>query len=280
MSMPGEGLFWRRLQGKAEAAVAEMPGVAGVAVMDIATGRSLSINGDEPFQAASTIKIFVLAQLLAMAEAGQVDLARPVSVDEAEIVLGSGVLAHLENRPAFTVRDLAILMVIASDNTATNLCIDLAGMEATNELIRRWGLARTVLGRKMMDAESARAGIENVSSPDDLVAALAALHAGKPSSWVSGESLRILAKPKFGFLNQALPDDLPVAHKPGYVEGAACDAGIVFLPSRPYIVAAMLKYAPLPDVDMHHALIGLFRLIHTEMAVLDASNWTGRLVAR
>ncbi len=273
-----EALYWRKFEVQIKGAVAAMPGVTGLSLLDIASGHTLSVNGDELFPTASSIKIHILAALLAQAERGEIDLSAPLAADPAQIVLGSGVLAYLEDAPTLTVGDLAILMVIVSDNTATNLCIDLAGIHRVNDLIRDFGLTRTHLRRKMMDNLAAVRDLENVSTPNEMAQTLARLHAGQPTPWVGAETLRILAKPKSGYLNQALPDDLPVAHKPGSVDAAACDIGLVHLPRRPYIIAAMTKYATLPAPDLSRALVDLFRLVHAGMDTLDRSNQAGRTV--
>ncbi|MBP8107919.1 MAG: serine hydrolase [Caldilineaceae bacterium] len=270
--------FWRKFEVQIRGGVDNLPGIAGISLIDITTGHTLAVNGDETFPTASSIKIQILAALLAQAETGEIDLAAPITVDPAHLVFGSGVLAYLEDAPTLTVRDVAILMIIASDNTATNLCMDLVGMDRVNDLIRGFGLTHTHLRRKMMDNLAAVRDLENVSTPNEMAQTLARLHAGQPSAWVGAETLRILAKPKSGYLNQALPDDLPVAHKPGSVAAAACDIGLVHLPRRPYIIAAMTKYAPIPEPDLSHALVNLFRLIHTNMDTLDRANQAGRTV--
>ena len=273
-----EALFWRKFEVQIRAGIDNLAGIAGVSLLDITSGHTLSVNGDETFPTASSIKIHILAALLAQAETGEIDLAAPLAVDPAQRVFGSGILAYLEDSPTLTVRDVAILMIIASDNTATNLCIDLAGIHRVNALIRGFGLTRTHLRRKMMDNLAAVRDLENVSTPNEMAHTLARLHAGQPTPWVGAETLRILGKPKHGFLNQALPEDLPVAHKPGYVDAALCDVGLVYLPRRPYIVAAMTKYATVPEPDLSRALVDLFRLIHAGMDTLDRSNQSGRTV--
>ena len=273
-----EALYWQKFEVQIQGAIDAMPGVAGLSLIDITTGHTLAVNGDEIFPTASSIKIHILAALLAQAEAGEIDLSAPLAADPAQFVFGSGVLAYLEDAPSLTLRDMAILMIIASDNSATNLCIDLAGMDRVNALIQDFGLTHTHLRRKMMDNLAAVRDLENVSTPNEMAQTLARLHAGQPTPWVGAETLRILAKPKSGYLNQALPEDLPVAHKPGSVDAADCDIGLVHLPRRPYIIAAMTKYATLPEPDLSRALVNLFRLIHTGMDTLDRSNSAGRTV--
>jgi beta-lactamase class A len=177
-----------------------------------------------------------------------------------------------------TLLDVAILMIIVSDNTATNICLRMAGLEATNQMLDALGLTQTRVRRKMMDHLAAVQEQENVSTPNELVQIFALLRQGKPDTNAAAMALEILRKPKRGFLNQALPAETSVANKPGYVEGARCDAGIVELKRRPYVVAIMSKYALESSDEHEQAMIRLARLIHRSFAALDQSNGFGRFV--
>ncbi|MCB0114634.1 MAG: serine hydrolase [Caldilineaceae bacterium] len=270
-------LLWQRLNDEIRREVDAFPGVAGVALRDFEGKLEFTVNGDELFPTASTIKIHVLAQLLTRAEAGEIDLAQRVTLP-SELTFGSGVLAYLEGPLDLSLLDVAILMIIASDNTATNICIDYAGIEDTNALLHSLGLTDTRLRRKMMDHIAAVREQENVSTPAELVQMWALLHQGKPSPWVAQKSLEILKKPKLGFLDRALPADIEFASKPGWVEAARCDTALVYLPRRPYALAVMTKYTLCADME-HEDFIGrIGKSVHTTMTMLAQSNRYGRVV--
>lgn len=271
-------LFWQRLEDQLRTLIAGFPGIVGVAVKELAEGATLAINADEVFPTASTIKIHVLIQLLARAEAGELDLQQRIAIQPESHVLGSGVLAYLTGPVELTLLDLATLMIIASDNTATNLCIDAAGLEATDALIQRLGLTQTRLRRKMMDHIAAVREQENVATPHELVTVFDLLHRGEPSPWVAQGVLEILKKPKHGFIDRALPATVAVANKPGWVEGAMCDAALVYLPRRPYAVALMTKHGMGSALEQEQFLFTLAATIHDSMVNLARSNRYGRLV--
>ena len=273
-----EALLWERLHGELTRQVDDFAGVAGVAILDIRSGQRLGVNADEVFPTASSIKIHVLTQLLLRAERGEVDLAQPMSVVPDEIVLGSGVIAHLEGPVELTLLDMAILMIIASDNTATNICMRVAGLEATNQLLDGLGLTQTRVRREMMDQLAAVQEQENVSTPNELVQMMALLHGGKPQANVASKALEILRKPKNSTLTEALPTGTKFANKPGYVEGARCDVGLVELARRPYIVALMSKYAMGSNREHAAALIELARTVYLTFEALEKSNQYGRYV--
>lgn len=271
-------LFWQSLQERIRPLVDGFPGVAGVAVADVTGGGGLSIHGGEIFPTASTIKIHVLLQLLARAERGELDLNERIPIDLSHVVEGSGVLWHLTGPVALSLRDIAVLMIIVSDNTATNICIERAGIDGTNALLRSLGLQETVLRRKMLDAVAAVANRENVSTPAELVRLFVLLHEGKPAPEVTEATLAILRKPKLGFIDRGLPPGTVFASKPGHVDGAMCDAALVSLPRRPYALAVMTKYAQCSDRQVEEFIAQVAQIVHTAMTVWDRSNSYGRIV--
>lgn len=271
-------LFWQNLQARIEPLVQSFPGVAGVAVRDVTGGGGFAIHGDEIFPTASTIKIHVLLQLLARAERGEVDLNERIAVDLSDVVEGSGVLWHLTGPVELSLRDIAVLMIIVSDNTATNICIERAGIDETNALLRSLGLQETLLRRKMLDAIAAVANRENVSTPNELVRLFFLLHEGRPSEWAAGEALAILRKPKNGFIDRGLPAGTIYASKPGHVDGALCDAALVSLPRRPYALAVMTKYAQCGEREVEEFIARVTETVHSALAVWDRSNDFGRTV--
>jgi beta-lactamase class A len=270
--------LWERLERQLHGLVDEFPGVAGIGLSDLVGGLTLQINGDDLFPTASTIKIHVLTQLLARAEQGEIDLQERITALPPDPALGDGVLAYLEGPFSLTLLDVAILMITVSDNTATNLCIDRAGIEGTNELLRTLGLTSTRLRRKMMDHIAAVREQENISTPLELVQMLTLLHEGKPSPWVAQKTLEILRKPKLGYLDRALPPGIAIANKPGSVEAARCDVGLVYLPRRPYILAVMTKYSQCGTVAHEDFIARIGSAVHATLSILDQSNRYGRIV--
>jgi beta-lactamase class A len=153
-----------------------------------------------------------------------------------------------------------------------------AGLQETNALLDTLGLRQTRVRRKMMDHLAAVQEQENVSSPNEMVRMMALLRQGKPDAGAAAKVLEILRKPKNSTLTEALPSGTIFANKPGYVEGARCDVGIVELPRRPYVVALMSKYALASSGEHAQAMISMARTIHQTFAALERSNQYGRTV--
>lgn len=272
-----ESLLWERLNAELQHRVSLFRGVAGLAVCELAGEYRVSINADEIFPAASTIKIPILVQLFRKVEAGELDLDRCMAIDKSVRVGGSGVLAYLDDVGAVSVRNLATLMIIVSDNTATNLCIDLATYEGTNTMLRELGFEKTTLRRKMQDHSAAQCGDENVTTPGELATFLGVLNRRATlSSYVCDETLRVLRKPKKGYLLPGLPDDVVLANKPGGMDRVRNDAGIVFLPRRPYIISVMTKYGSSDHAEQEQFIADVARTTHEYMTRLDATNRYGQ----
>lgn len=268
--------LWRRLEDRVGQMVEEFPGVAGVCVKELKRENGFAIRGDEEFPTASTIKIHILTQLLVRVERGELDLGQKIKLTPEMHLPGSGVLAYLEGEVELSLQDIAILMIIVSDNVATNLCIELAGIDATNALLREMGLTHTTLRRKMQDNAAFARNEENTSTPAECVAMLEQLFRGEPTPKVAERCLSILKKPKRSPLNRAIPPGVLVANKPGGMERVRCDAGIVYLPRRPYAIAVMTKFSLVDALDHELFIIDMARLIHETMVALDTTNEYGQ----
>jgi beta-lactamase class A len=269
-------LLFQTLERHLRQEIDGFPGVIGLHLHDIYSGQEVTIHGEEIFPTASSIKIHVLAQLLLRAERGEVDLNERLTLPQPDSVQGSGVLAYLHGPIQMSLLDVATLMIIVSDNAATNICIDRAGMAETNQLIQELGLSQTVLRRKMTDLVAAVANQENVSTPRDLAGMMLALHQGRPTPGVAEQALAILHKPKSSLLTRALPEETPIANKPGWIPMALCDVGLVGLSHRPYVVAIMSKFGLVDAMTQEDHLCHLLRQVHQTMTALDQANQYGR----
>jgi beta-lactamase class A len=230
------------LERHIKAEVETLDGVAGYAIVDITSGERFGRLENEVFPTASTIKLAILYELFKQADEGKVRLDEPRLLERRHVVGGTGVLGEL-SAPSMPLRDYATLMVVLSDNTATNVLIDLLGMQNVTTRMAGLGLTHTKLRRRMIDIEAARRGDENVSTPAEIARLLDAIHRGDGLSQQSHAALlAILKKPKSTPLRRGVPSSVDVANKPGSLEGVAVDAGIVYVERRPYILTMMTSY--------------------------------------
>ena len=246
-------ILWFKLEKELKKMVEDSSSVIGFGLKDILTGEEIFINGDELFPIASSVKIPILIEFFRKAEEGEIDVRRPLTFREDQRVGGSGVLKEIEDGTlTMNLLGYATLMIIVSDNSATNIIIDLVGMKDINNTLARLGLSKTVLMRKMMDKEGLAAGRENLSTPKEMLKMMEKLYKKEDlSSWVCERTLEMLKKRKEGIIEgvirNAVPDNVEIADKSGWVEGAICDVGIVFLDKRPYLITLMAKHIPISD---------------------------------
>lgn len=285
-AVPAQTRFEAVLESKLKAAIGEvetgLDGVLGLAFKDLKTGRTLFLHERETFPQASSIKIAVLYEVFKQAEEGRLSLDEFIPVEDGRKVGGSGVLLHLGRpRLSLSVRDLAVLMIVLSDNTATNLLIDKVGMEAVNTRLDGLGLRKTRLRRRMMDLQAAAEGRENVSTPYEMMTLLERIWKGGALAEPYRQGLLdVLALPKDlpGPLRDGVPEDVAVAEKPGELEAVRCDSGLVLLPGRPYVLSVMTTYLK-RDADGNPAIARISRIVYEHVARLARSSDIGRIVS-
>lgn len=157
---------------------------------------------------------------------------------------GSGILQILcEPFLSISINDLCRLMIVLSDNTATNILIERIGMDSVNKRMENIGLKMTKLNRKMMDIQASREGKENLSIPYETLGLLEKIWRGEIlKEPFQSEFLKILSIPKDSYLKKEISENIPVASKPASLPGVRCESGIVIQEKRPYIICVMTAF--------------------------------------
>ncbi len=229
---------------KVHAIAAELDGILGIAVKNLETGETFSYNEDGVFTQASAIKVEILYEVFKQARQGRFALDDPLTMEKKDVTPGSGVLQKLTpGSVTLSIIDYATLMITESDNTATNMMIDLVGMKNVNQTVRDLGLTETKLQRKMIDTEAWMQNRENISTPNEAVNLLEIIYRASDLDRESCEEmLRIMSIPKHSRIRPLLPRGVRVAHKTGSVRGVVCDVGIVYLKNSPFVIAGMVNW--------------------------------------
>lgn len=123
------------------------------------------LYNSKKMRSASMIKVFILAATMELVKDGNLSLDQPLTLHSYEKVGGAGILAGYASGTQLSLREVLKLMITHSDNTATNMVINLLGMSTVNEYLQMNGYTDTILQRKMMDFGSGR---ENYTSAKDL----------------------------------------------------------------------------------------------------------------
>lgn len=172
-------------------------------------------------------KIAVLVEVFRQGEAGRLDLNGRVPVTNEAVRRGTGVLQYLDPAVALSIRDLAVLMIVLSDNTATELLLQKVGVERVNATLRELGLTQTWVTRPLPEC---------VSTPHEMARLLELIYRDRAAGPAACAAMAdILKRQQHNDRIPLLLPALPVAHKTGELPGIRNDAGIVYSSRGPYL---------------------------------------------
>lgn len=215
----------------------ECSGKIGFYYKDINTQNEIKYNEDVKFMAASIIKIPILVEALRRLEYKDISDLEKITITKDVKVPSCGALTYMHDGIEVTIRDLCNLMIILSDNTATNVLMDRLGIDEINKTIKSLGLKNTVASRKMYDMESKKLGKENYFSLSDIAIILDAIHNETLiSQSVSKEIKDIMKEQQINHkIPYYIPEEVTVLHKTGEADGITHDIGIVYS-KKPFII--------------------------------------------
>lgn len=234
-----------KFREKLTAIARETDGVVGLTIIDLKSGERFGINDSLVFPQGSAIKIPVLIELYRQADVGLLKLDERVLMRAADQVAGTGVSQHFtEGQSMLSLHDLAVLMIVLSDNAATNVLIAKVGMGAINSTMTSMKLPAIKVQRLMIRARESAVGNENLATPAQAAELMRRIHTCElPMAKTRCDELRrILEIPKDGAFPASVPGSVRVAWKPGTVEGVVTSWGLFALPGNPYVVTVMVNY--------------------------------------
>lgn len=240
------------LEKRIAAEVYSYHGKMSVYVDDL-RGHTVQIAPDEEFETASTIKTYILAALFYQAEQGKADLNELIEYKQEHFVDGSGMLRALGVGAKLKVLDTATMMIICSDNIATNMLIDYLGQDTINQIIHTvFGCPKTVLHNPLHFDRYEKLG---TTTPREYAGMFARIARGQlVSPEASAAMLKILRQQHY---NNMLTHDFPqyyldteetgeeeliwTASKSGSMNACRNDGGIIHTPYGEYVIVLMHK---------------------------------------
>ncbi|TKD71480.1 serine hydrolase [Pseudalkalibacillus hwajinpoensis] len=207
----------------------------------LAPDGEIALNEDQPVSSASIIKLAIMIAALRKVDNGELNFNTVIPIESSNKVEGAGVISFLSNDLQWTVSDLIKLMIVSSDNTATNQLIELLGKDEINHTMKCAGAFHSKLMRKMMDWEAVKDGRDNMISSKDIYLLLNELvteHLLSKSSmeWGITVLMQQQLKDKFPAKIAKLQNNV-LAHKTGELPGLEHDSGILFTSKGPVIYA-------------------------------------------
>ena len=235
--------------------------------VDDLQGHTVEMGADEEFETASTIKAYILAVLYLQASRGKASLTEEIEYQPEHFVDGSGMLRALGVGAKLKVKDTATMMIICSDNIATNMIIDYLGLDTINACIKELGFAHTVLHNPLHFDRYEKLG---TTTPRDYASLFAQVAKGTlVSAEASAEMLAIFRQQHY---NTMLTHDFPqfyldceetgepeliwVASKSGSMNACRNDGGIIHTPYGEYVIVLMNKdFHDIIEYDGHPAMV-------------------------
>jgi beta-lactamase class A len=219
------------------------------AAKNLRTGETIAYRSDSKVQTASVIKVPILVELLTQAQEHRLSLQDVIACTEANRVEGAGILQNLGAGLHLTVRDAAVLMIVLSDNTATNMVIDKIGVAAVNSRMRALGLKETTLYKKVfqpatepLPEEQKKWGL-GVTTPAEMLALMEKIYRREAAGAAACEEMITIMKRQTDrdqiprYLVGPAWDKVVVANKTGALDRVRNDIGIVFTPQGDYILS-------------------------------------------
>lgn len=238
------------LESKLRPLIESHAGTVAVAIRRLATGEEFSHNADQPMPTASLIKFPVMVEAYRQAEAGELDLRDMITLREDDKVPGSGILTeHFSAGAQVSLRDAIRLMIVYSDNTATNLVLDRIGLPQVSATMEKLGLPETKIHAKVFRRDtsvfperSAKFGLGSTTAAET-IRLYQLLHDGQLGTDENTNSMfdDLRACDDETKLAAHLPDGIKIAHKGGAVSKVRCDAGIISGPSGDFAICVLTK---------------------------------------
>jgi beta-lactamase class A len=240
------------LQSKLEGIAKQHHGKVALFAENLKTGQSVALNADEVIQTASTIKLTALVEAAHQIKDGKKHLDDKVTLTPEDKVAGSGIFPFLRAPIQLSLEDVLSFMIIASDNTATNLAIDQLGLDNINSRSKALGLQNTYLYKKVykkpegpMPADHKKFGLGKTTAREMAKVIKSIQNCEVGDEALCKTMLQMLKNQQF---RESIPrytetsdtSEVPsaIANKTGALDALRADVGIVYTTSGPIVISA------------------------------------------
>jgi beta-lactamase class A len=226
------------LDDKVQAALAGFNGKAWIYARNLDTGKDYAFRADEQTRTASTIKLAIMAETFHQVAQGKVKWEDEIVLTKEKKQGGSGILFEFSDGTKIDLKTAVNLMIVVSDNTATNLVLDKIGADNVNDFMDSLGLSDIKSMRKIGGGGDAKAWAEpqnklfglGRSSPRQMVKLVEMMERGQiVSKEASAGMIAIMKRQQFkDGIGRGVPDTIPVASKSGALDRFRADVGIIY----------------------------------------------------
>ena len=264
------------LDGRVRGEVTPFKGKVYLFAKNLDTGETYSYNGDERVKTASTIKIAVMIEAFARVSDGKSKWADELVLTKAARYGGSGVLPELSDGLRLTLRDCLNLMMLISDNTATNMVLDYLTTDAVNARMNSLGFKSTRIMRRVGSGGESKDGKEpdnkhfglGATTPHEMVEVLAKLDRGEIiSKAASKEMLDLMKREQARYAIGRTTPDVPMASKYGALDHLRSCVALVY--SKHGKVAMAITVDDMPDVNWSVDNPGYLLMSRLSLTLID-----------
>lgn len=218
---------------------------------NLGTGESVSLDANRPIQTASVIKLPLMLQAFKQIKDGKLTLYTPIVLTKDNQVGGSGILNFMDPGLRLTLKDTISLMMMLSDNTATNMLIDTVGLKPTNEMLATMGLKNTYFYKKVfkpaegpLPADQKEFGLGKTTAEEMAKVMESIYRCDLGDRALCLEMITIMRSqqyrdmlPRYLQASDSSEDFSPIADKIGALDDVRNDVALVYTKSGPMIIS-------------------------------------------
>jgi beta-lactamase class A len=244
------------LDARVRAEIGPFKGKVSLFAKNLDTGETYSFNGDERVRTASTIKVAVMIEAFSRVVEKRAKWTDELVLTKAARYGGSGVLPELGDGLRLTLRDCVNLMIVVSDNTATNMVLDYLTTDAVNSRMNSLGFKNTRIMRRIGGGGESKEGKEpdnkrfglGVTTPHEMVQMLEKLDAGEiVNKAASKEMINLMKREQVRYAIGRTIWDVPMASKYGALDALRSCVAIVY--SKRGRIAIAITVDDMPEVN-------------------------------
>jgi len=264
------------LDNRIRAEIAPFKGKVYLYAKNIETGKTYSFGGDERVKTASTIKVAVMIEAFARVVEGRAKWSDELVLTKAARYGGSGVLPELADGLRLTLRDCVNLMMVVSDNTATNLVLDYLTTDAVNERMNSLGFKATRLMRRVGSGGESREGKEadnkkfglGATTPREMVEILEKLDRGEiVNATASKEMIELMKREQVRYAIGRNLKDASLASKYGALDRLRSCVAIIY--SKRGKIAIAVTADEMPEVNWSVDNAGYLLMSQLSLILVD-----------
>lgn len=262
------------LQRRVELATQSFAGKVAFYALDVRSGRTIALSADTPVPTASVIKLAILLQAVREIQRGVVSYGDDIVMRKADQVIGSGVLQYFDTPLQLTFKDALSMMIVESDNTATNLAIDHLSLANIDRGIADLGLRQTWLYKKVfvppqppVPADQPRFGLGKTTAREITKIMQQFLECTDAPCTTALSMLK--EQSDRDAIPRYLDPRLTVANKTGALDDVRNDVAIVYAPRGPIVISAFTY----ENRDMRWTADNTAQLLIARLAKMVVERW-------